>query len=144
MFILLFTYICNRKELAPLEEERNHLLARADKNVQVIVWSIFGLLGAQFLLFARLTWWESSWDVMEPVTYFTTVVETIIAGFFWFLFTGKEYAHMSLREILFQWRFRRLCEKTKFNSEKWAELKERIAQLEYEIEQFADDATLVR
>lgn len=30
------------------------------------------LMGLQFGFFARLTWWEYSWDVMEPVTYFAT------------------------------------------------------------------------
>ncbi len=27
-------------------------------------------MGLQFGLLARLTWWEYSWDIMEPVTYF--------------------------------------------------------------------------
>ena len=27
-------------------------------------------MSLQFGFFARLTWWEYSWDIMEPVTYF--------------------------------------------------------------------------
>ncbi|VEL27660.1 unnamed protein product [Protopolystoma xenopodis] len=27
-------------------------------------------MGLQFGILARLTWWEYSWDIMEPVTYF--------------------------------------------------------------------------
>ena len=30
------------------------------------------MMGIQCGFFARLTWWEYSWDVMEPVTYFAT------------------------------------------------------------------------
>ena len=29
-------------------------------------------MGLQFGFLARLTWWEYSWDIMEPVTYFVT------------------------------------------------------------------------
>ena len=29
-------------------------------------------MGFQFGILARLTWWEYSWDIMEPVTYFVT------------------------------------------------------------------------
>jgi hypothetical protein len=35
------------------------------------------LMGLQFGFFARLTWWEYSWDVMEPVTYFATYAAII-------------------------------------------------------------------
>ena len=29
-------------------------------------------MALQFGFLARLTWWEYSWDIMEPVTYFVT------------------------------------------------------------------------
>lgn len=29
-------------------------------------------MATQFGILARLTWWEYSWDIMEPVTYFIT------------------------------------------------------------------------
>jgi len=35
-----------------------------------LTWLGLGLMGLQFGLLARLTWWEYSWDIMEPVTYF--------------------------------------------------------------------------
>jgi len=133
-----------KHDLQPLEEIRQGLLEKADKNVQLMVWSLFAAVGFQFILFARLTWWELSWDVMEPVTYFTTAVETAIAGYFWYLFTGKEYEHMGLREILFQWRFQKLSIKHKFDSTRYEQMKKEIADVEYEIKMFADDATLKR
>jgi hypothetical protein len=133
-----------KSQLAPLEEIRNGLLDKADKNVQRMVWSLFAAIGFQFILFARLTWWESSWDVMEPVTYFTTAVETAIAGYFWYLFTGKEYEHMGLREILFQWRFKKLSIKHHFDTARYEKLQKEIYDIEHEIKMFADDATLKR
>ena len=35
------------------------------------------MMGLQFGVLARLTWWEYSWDIMEPVTYFVTYGTTI-------------------------------------------------------------------
>ena len=34
-------------------------------------------MGLQFGILARLTWWEYSWDIMEPVTYFVTYGTTM-------------------------------------------------------------------
>ena len=34
------------------------------------MWAGLGWMSLQFGFFARLTWWDYSWDIMEPVTYF--------------------------------------------------------------------------
>lgn len=34
-------------------------------------------MSVQFGILARLTWWEYSWDIMEPVTYFVTYGTTM-------------------------------------------------------------------
>ena len=36
-------------------------------------------MGVQFGILARLTWWEYSWDIMEPVTYFVTYGTAMVA-----------------------------------------------------------------
>jgi len=36
-----------------------------------VAYSGFAVLAAQTAFFARLTYWELSWDVMEPIAYFT-------------------------------------------------------------------------
>ena len=43
---------------------------KAEKRTNHLTWLGLGLMGLQFGLLARLTWWEYSWDIMEPVTYF--------------------------------------------------------------------------
>lgn len=45
-------------------------------------------MGAQFGILARLTWWEYSWDIMEPVTYFITY-GTAIVMYGYFLLTQQ-------------------------------------------------------
>jgi len=45
-------------------------------------------MGTQFGFMARLTWWEYSWDVMEPVTYFVGYA-TAIAMFSYYVITRQ-------------------------------------------------------
>lgn len=40
------------------------------------------MMSVQFGGLARLTWWEYSWDIMEPVTYFVTYGTTMT----WFIY----------------------------------------------------------
>jgi len=45
-------------------------------------------MGTQFGFMARLTWWEYSWDIMEPVTYFVGYA-TAIAMFAYYVITRQ-------------------------------------------------------
>ena len=45
-------------------------------------------MSLQFGVLARLTWWEYSWDIMEPVTYFITY-GTSTAMFAYFVLTRQ-------------------------------------------------------
>lgn len=58
-------------------------------------------MGTQFGFMARLTWWEYSWDVMEPVTYFVGYA-TAIAMFAYYVITRQVRAFCySLLQMLF-------------------------------------------
>lgn len=46
------------------------------------------LMGVQFGVLGRLTWWEYSWDIMEPVTYFVTYF-TAMGFYAYSLVTGQ-------------------------------------------------------
>ena len=49
---------------------KREIAVKAEKRTNRLTWVGLGLMGLQFGLLARLTWWEYSWDIMEPVTYF--------------------------------------------------------------------------
>lgn len=49
-------------------------------------------MGIQVGVLARLTWWEYSWDIMEPVTYFVTYV-TGMACYIYFIMTRQVSVH---------------------------------------------------
>lgn len=45
---------------------------KAEKRTTWVLWGGLAYMATQFGILARLTWWEYSWDIMEPVTYFIT------------------------------------------------------------------------
>jgi hypothetical protein len=45
-------------------------------------------MGVQTGIFARLTWVEYSWDIVEPCTYFATYF-TVFATFGYYIFTKQ-------------------------------------------------------
>jgi len=123
-----------RAELIPLEEKRNELYHIAENRIQVLAWVVFFGLCGQFLLFARLTWWDYSWDVMEPITWFTSICETVIAGKMYFLSTRQEYTNMGIRGMLVQRQFDALAKRLDFDQNHYEQLRQQIAMLEAEIE----------
>lgn len=81
-------------ELLPLEQQRIKLDELARRRTNILLWSGLGgkitlvflscnnyvfvlAMSLQFGFFAQLTWGEYSWDIMEPVTYFTTCATLI-------------------------------------------------------------------
>ena len=57
-------------ELKPMEDIKAEIDRKSAQRTNIVVWGGLGYMAFQFGLLARLTWWEYSWDIMEPVTYF--------------------------------------------------------------------------
>ena len=55
-----------KDDLGPLEDERKLLADQAEKRTNHLTWLGLGMMSVQFGILARLTWWEYSWDIMEP------------------------------------------------------------------------------
>lgn len=60
----------------------------AQRKGNMMSWVGLGLMSVQFGILARLTWWEYSWDIMEPVTYFVTY-GTAMAAYAYFVLTKQ-------------------------------------------------------
>lgn len=51
----------------------------------------------QIVVFAYLTWWELSWDVMEPVAYFVSLTYSLVA-YMYFLYTRSYFEQKDFKE----------------------------------------------
>ncbi|KAG6400999.1 hypothetical protein SASPL_137844 [Salvia splendens] len=90
-----------RRELTKLEQQKGVIDEKARSLVRRELYCGLGFVGLQTLGFMRLTFWELSWDVMEPICFFVTSLHFALAYAF-FLRTSKEPSF----EGYFQTRFR--------------------------------------
>jgi calcium uniporter protein, mitochondrial len=110
-----------KEELKQLMKKKEEIDKLAHKEVRKILWT--GLAGfiAQVGLFFRLTFWEFSWDVMEPITFFTTTTGLVI-GYAYFLITSRDPTYQDFMERLFTSRQKKMTLKHGFNMERYLEL----------------------
>ncbi|KAJ8982072.1 hypothetical protein NQ317_001481, partial [Molorchus minor] len=85
-----------QQELQPLEDKKLQIELVAQRRSNWLAWAGLGLMSVQFGILARLTWWEYSWDIMEPVTYFVTY-GTAMACYSYFVLTREEYVLQDVR-----------------------------------------------
>ncbi|KAE8709108.1 Calcium uniporter protein 5 [Hibiscus syriacus] len=110
-----------RDELKRLQEKKEEIDVQAHKLVRGILWCGLGLAVVQVGLFFRLTFWEFSWDVMEPIAFFTTAT-CIVIGYAYFLITSRDPTYQDLLKRLFLSRQRRLFKKHNFDLNRLKEL----------------------
>uniref|UniRef100_J3NAX8 Calcium uniporter protein C-terminal domain-containing protein n=1 Tax=Oryza brachyantha TaxID=4533 RepID=J3NAX8_ORYBR len=110
-----------KEELKQLQEKKEEIDKVAHKQVRRILWSGLGFFMCQVGLFFRLTFWEFSWDVMEPIAFFTTA-SGLLVGYAYFLITSRDPTYQDFTERLFLSRHRKLCARHRFDMEKYLEL----------------------
>lgn len=87
---------------------REELSKKAERRTTWVLWGGMAYMATQFGILARLTWWEYSWDIMEPVTYFITY-GTAMAMYAYFVLTRQVrhnetqqmYKHKLMLEVKF-------------------------------------------
>lgn len=76
---------------------REELSKKAERRTTWVLWGGMAYMATQFGILARLTWWEYSWDIMEPVTYFITY-GTAMAMYAYFVLT-RQVRHNETQQI---------------------------------------------
>ncbi|XP_008804659.2 calcium uniporter protein 6, mitochondrial-like [Phoenix dactylifera] len=109
------------EELKQLQRRKEEIDMLAHKQVRRVLWSGLGFFIVQVGLFFRLTFWEFSWDVMEPIAFFTTTTGIII-GYAYFLFTSRDPTYQDLMKRLFLSRQRKLSQRQNFDMGRYVEL----------------------
>ncbi|KAK1426900.1 hypothetical protein QVD17_15580 [Tagetes erecta] len=110
-----------REELKQLQAKQEEIDKLAHKQVRWILYTGLGFSLAQIGLFFRLTFWELSWDVMEPISYFATT-SGIIVGYAYFLITSRDPTYQDFMKRLFLSRRRKLMKKLNFDVERFMDL----------------------
>ena len=113
-----------KEELKQLQAQLEDINKLAHKQVRRILWSGLGFLITQVGLFFRLTFWEFSWDIMEPITFFTTTTGLVV-GYAYFLITSRDPTYRDFMERMFESRQRKLIQRQNFNLDKYLELQRR-------------------
>uniref|UniRef100_A0A8C2PL63 Calcium uniporter protein n=1 Tax=Capra hircus TaxID=9925 RepID=A0A8C2PL63_CAPHI len=119
-----------KEQLAPLEKVRIEISRKAEKRTTLVLWGGLAYMATQFGILARLTWWEYSWDIMEPVTYFITY-GSAMAMYAYFVMTRQEYVYPEARDRQYLLFFHKGAKKSRFDLEKYNELKDAIAQVSF-------------
>ncbi|XP_009615261.1 calcium uniporter protein 4, mitochondrial-like [Nicotiana tomentosiformis] len=112
-----------RRELENMEKQKALIDQKAQSLVKGELYCGLGFLILQTLGFMRLTFWELSWDVMEPICFFVTSFHFALAyGFF--LRTSKEPTFEGFFQRRFKVKQKKLIKIHNFDLEKYNKLRE--------------------
>ncbi|OQV13674.1 putative Calcium uniporter protein, mitochondrial [Hypsibius exemplaris] len=125
-----------RAELQPLEEKKIQLLMRAERRSKILAWGGLGFMGMQFGFLARLTWWEYSWDIIEPVTYFVTYA-TAMGLYAYFLVTRQDVNFPGITERWTAVAFHKNVKRSKWEMTRYIQLKDKLAHMQAEVERMS-------
>ncbi|XP_012261360.2 calcium uniporter protein, mitochondrial isoform X2 [Athalia rosae] len=126
-----------KMQLQPLEEKRMELEATASRRTNILTWAGLGLMSVQFGILARLTWWEYSWDIMEPVTYFVTY-GTAMACYAYYVLTKQEYLLPDVRDRQHLLILHKKARKLGLDLAQYNLLKEQSSELETKLHRLRD------
>lgn len=110
------------KELEEMEKQKEVIDRRAEALVRRELWGGLGYLVVQTAAFMRLTFWELSWDVMEPICFYVTSVYCM-AGYAFFLRTSREPSFEGFFHSRFSSKQKRLMKLQGFDLARYNELK---------------------
>lgn len=121
------------REFAPLRALRTELDTRARRHVNAMTWVGFGSLSSMIGLKWYLTYVYFSWDIMEPVTYFSGATVGLI-GYWWWLKTNREYEYGSVYDYFLQKRQKKVYARSKLDMAHYKQLEDIIARTQRELE----------
>jgi len=133
-----------RAEIRPLEEQHQEILRHAEKKTRLLEWALLFYMSLQTGVLARLTWWEYSWDIIEPITYFVTYSGGMI-GMAYFILTKNDFNYPQMRDRQSLILHHKKAKKHRWDVERYNKLKGEIFGLERELKKLRgqEDGSLV-
>ncbi|XP_010026463.1 calcium uniporter protein 4, mitochondrial [Eucalyptus grandis] len=111
-----------REELQQMEARKAAIDVRARGQVRAELYCGLGLTMVQTLAFMRLTFWELSWDVMEPICFFAASLH-FVAAYAFFLRTSREPSFEGFFRRRFETKQQKLFEACGFDVQRYRELR---------------------
>lgn len=111
-----------RAELEKMEEHKAEIDQKADALVRRELWAGLGYMVVQTAAFMRLTFWELSWDVMEPICFYVTSFYFML-GYAFFLRTSIEPSFEGFFQSRFNAKQKKLMKAQKFDFDRYNELR---------------------
>ncbi|CAK7339510.1 unnamed protein product [Dovyalis caffra] len=111
-----------REELQEMEKQKAAIDQKARTLVRRELWTGLGFLIIQTAGFMRLTFWELTWDVMEPICFYLTSIY-FLAGYTFFLRTAKEPSFEGFYQSRFLAKQKQLMKVRNFDVERYNELR---------------------
>lgn len=115
------------RQLLPLEQMKAKIEERSEASVNRFLWGGLALLSVQGGALAWFTWWVYSWDVMEPVTYFLAIANSMVF-FAYFITTRQTYTYTAFKNRQFLHFFHKKSKTQHFDVAQYNQLKEDFAK----------------
>lgn len=126
-----------KEQLEPLEQKKQELMTLSRRRTTMLSWLGLGLMGVQLGILARLTWWEYSWDIMEPISYFAGYATTM-ATYAYFVVTRQDYVLPEVRDRLFLIAFYKFARRRGMDVSRYNDLRNELEEIEQELRRLKD------
>lgn len=110
------------KELQQMEEQKTAIDKKAESLVCREMWLGLGCFVVQTTAFMRFTFWDLTWDVMEPICFYLTSTY-FMAAYVFFLKTSKEPSFEGFFRARFSTKQKRLMKVHNFDLQRYNELR---------------------
>ncbi|URD99305.1 hypothetical protein MUK42_31120 [Musa troglodytarum] len=110
------------RELKAMEGKKTEIDVKAEALVKREMWCGLAFLALQTAGFMRLTFWELSWDVMEPICFYVTSLYFMV-GYAFFLRTSRDPSFEGFFESRLAAKRKRLMKARNFDVNRFNELK---------------------
>ena len=114
----------------PMSAQFTEILSKAESAAHArFKWGGLFFLSAQLGFVSRCTWFEYSWDIMEPITWCITY-SLMISTFAYYVMTSQEFMLPLAEKRAVQERFWKLVKKHNFNVQEFKRLRKQLLALE--------------
>ncbi|KAH7621970.1 hypothetical protein Ndes2526B_g02794 [Nannochloris sp. 'desiccata'] len=125
------------QDFAVLEAERTKIVRRAGMRSRILNYTFFTVVAAQWSLLFRLTYWELSWDVIEPVGFFVGGFSSLVS-FAYFLRTRRDFSYEAMHQRFMSSYEKRAFLDAKFDIVEYNRLKHEVNNLRDMLEAYEE------